>query len=117
MVRISIKIFTVLVLFATMQVQAETIKCIDSDNKPHTVKFIEDNIDFTYVDGVQYEYAGEDKASSTVFYKSHNKEVIFYVDDKNRDWFHLLQATVNTKKDEKYVDFFFAKCDNVNVLK
>lgn len=96
---------------------AETIKCIDTNNKHHTVKFIEDNIDFTYIDGVEYQYAGADKDSSTIFYKSNNKEVIFYVDAKNRDWFHLLHATVGSKKDEKQVDFFYAKCDNVNVLK
>lgn len=111
-------LFSVLciILFTSVS-YAETIRCVDTNNKEHFVKFIEDNIDFTYVDGVQYVLAGEDQDSSTVFYKSNNKELIFFIDVNNRDWFHLLQATISTKKDEKQVDYFYAKCDNVNLVK
>lgn len=108
-------LLTVLFIY-TAQASAETIKCIDTNNKPHTVKFLKNEIDVTYVDGVEYQYSLADKDTSTVVYSNEKSEVIFYVDVKNRDWFHLLQATV-VKKDEKSVDFFYAKCDNVNVLK
>jgi len=95
---------------------AETIHCVDTDSQKHIVKFIEDNIDFAYIDGVEYTLVGSvDK--NTVIYKAHQKEAIFYIDVTDRSWFHLLQVNVNSKKDEKQVDFYYAKCDNVNVVK
>lgn len=91
---------------------AEKLLCVDKKHQPHSVEFIGDNIDFVFVDNVQYTYTSESKDGKTIQYSNDKHHVKFLVDPDNRDWFFLVQTT----KGKKEVEKFYALCDNVHVV-
>lgn len=96
-------------------VHAEKLLCVDKQHKPHHVEFVGDNIDFVYIDKIQYVYKGETKDGKTIQYRSDKHAMTFIVDPENRDWFFISQSTLPTKT-KKSVETFFALCDNVHVV-
>lgn len=94
---------------------AEKILCVDRKHQPHSVEFIGDNIDFVYVDKLQYDYVGDSKDGKTITYTDDKHDIKFIVDPENRDWFFLTKSTKATKG-KKSVEQFYALCDNVHVV-
>lgn len=93
-------------------VYAEKLRCVDKQKKEHIVEFVQDNIDFVYVDGVEYTHTGKDD-SVHIKFENGNKMMTFIVNSKLPEWFFISHTKV---KNKKTVEVFYALCDNVNLI-